>query len=302
MKDLQNNLITGGLASIVCALSFSFCNQPATAVETENAASEVFGKAQYPSAQSTRSISKSPSCGCIAGAVGLPIDGDHWQVMRLQRNRRWGHPLLIDYIESLSERAYKNGWNGLLVGDLSQPRGGPMKNGHSSHQAGIDVDIWLDEMPPRRLDEDERNTTMQATSVLKAKSNELNSAVWNDKIARFIHDAAQDKSVARIFVAPAIKKALCNCKAQDGSDAEWLRRLRPWWGHDDHIHVRLHCPEGEACAEQEPPPEGDGCGDEIESWLTKTSKNILDNAESKPLLLDAMPKECIQVLQAPDKK
>lgn len=78
--------------------------------------------------------------------------------------------------------------------------------------------------------------------------------------------------------------------------------MRPWWGHDDHIHVRLHCPEGEACAEQEPPPEGDGCGDEIESWLTKTSKNILDNAESKPLLLDDMPKECIQVLQAPDKK
>jgi penicillin-insensitive murein endopeptidase len=270
------------------------------AAETSPLARNVFGSVQLPSAQPTKSISTSPTCGCIAGSKGLPIDGDHWQVMRLQRNRRWGHPFLITYIESLSERAYKNGWNGILIGDLSQPRGGPMKNGHASHQSGIDVDIWLDEMPNRRLTENERNNKMQATSVLKPKTNQLDGSIWNDKIARLIHDAAQDDRVARIFVTPAIKKALCNCKAKDGSDTVWLRRLRPWWGHDDHIHVRLLCPRGEACAEQEPPPEGDGCDDEVQSWLDKTSSNILDDGESKPLALEAMPKECIEVLNAPN--
>jgi murein endopeptidase len=30
---------------------------------------------------------------------------------------------------------------GLLIGDMSQPRDGPMLYGHSSHQIGLDVDI-----------------------------------------------------------------------------------------------------------------------------------------------------------------
>ena len=30
--------------------------------------------------------------GCLAGGVALPINGPTWQVMRLSRNRNWGHP------------------------------------------------------------------------------------------------------------------------------------------------------------------------------------------------------------------
>ncbi len=290
-------------AALILSVLALLQSQQTTAEATQKQdAKEAFGAAKFPSDQPTKSISSSPSCGCIAGAVGLPINGEHWQIMRLQRNRRWGHPDLLTYIESLSKRAYSNGWNGLLVGDMSQPRGGPMKDGHASHQAGIDVDIWLDEMPNRILTNDERNIKMHASSLLKPGTNELDPHQWTDKRAQFIRHAAHDANVARIFVAPAIKRALCKCKDPSGRDTEWLRRLRPWWGHDDHIHIRLRCPKGEGCTEQEAPPDGDGCGQEIDEWLMKTSKPIIDDDKHPTITVDSLPTECLKVLRAPDKK
>ena len=91
------------------------------------------------------------SRGCIAGAQALPLDGETWQVMRQSRNRNWGHPNLVQFLERLANGAPKIGWHGLLVGDMAQPRGGPMYTGHFSHQVGLDADIWLMPMPDRRL-------------------------------------------------------------------------------------------------------------------------------------------------------
>src|ERR1044071_2478807 len=65
------------------------------------------------------------SKGCLAGAVALPINGPTWQVMRLSRNRNWGHPKLIEFLERLAAQEPKTGWRGVLVGDMSQPAGGP---------------------------------------------------------------------------------------------------------------------------------------------------------------------------------
>jgi penicillin-insensitive murein endopeptidase len=182
-----------------------------------------------------------------------------------------------------------------------------MVDGHASHQAGLDVDLWLDEMPTRTLDTSERNTKMQASSVLKPGTNVLDDRVWNEKRAQFIRDAAKDQAVARIFVTPAIKRALCNCKSPSGSDTEWLRRLRPWWDHDDHIHVRLHSPDKKIGFEQDAPPPGDGCGAEIDEWLLKTARNIngdddSSSANKKPVIrLDSLPTGCIDVLKAPSR-
>ena len=295
------NIVSKFVAVFLLSASLSPFPQAGECARGKDDAKVAFGGIKLPSAQPTKSISKSPSCGCIAGAVGLPLNGVHWQVMRLQRNRRWGHPDLLTYIESLSNRAYSNGWNGLLIGDMSQPRGGPMKDGHASHQQGIDVDIWLDEMPNRVLSDDERNTKLQASSVLKPGTNQLNPKEWNEKRAQLIRDAAADAAVARIFVAPAIKRALCKCKDPSGKDTAWLRRLRPWWGHDDHIHIRLHCPKSEGCAEQEDPPEGDGCGQEIDEWMLKTAKPTPDDDKHPIITVDSLPPECLKVLQAPDK-
>jgi len=78
--------------------------------------------------------------GCLEGAVALPADGPNWQVMRPSRNRAWGHPVLIGLLERLAPRLPAAAdWPGLLVGDIGQPRGGPMLTGHGSHQIGLDV-------------------------------------------------------------------------------------------------------------------------------------------------------------------
>ena len=100
------------------------------------AAKELFGRKVLPAAMPTRVLGFYAH-GCIAGAEGLPINGDNWQVMRLSRNRYWGHPDLVALVKRLAAKARKDaGWPGILVGDMSQPRGGPMFTGHASHQVG----------------------------------------------------------------------------------------------------------------------------------------------------------------------
>src|SRR5262249_42407968 len=124
-------------------------------------AKELFGRKTTPAAMKAQTIGFY-SKGCLAGAQALPINGKTWQVMRLSRNRNWGHPKLVDFLERLSEKGAKVGWSGLLVGDMSQPRGGPMLTGHASHQVGLDADIWLTPMPNRELTRIEREE-MSAT-------------------------------------------------------------------------------------------------------------------------------------------
>ena len=120
------------------------------------AAKELFGRKVLPAAMPTR-VHGFYAHGCIAGAEGLPINGDNWQVMRLSRNRYWAHPDMVALVKRLAAKAHKDaGWPGILVGDMSQPRGGPMFTGHASHQVGLDADIWLTPMPNRQLSRNER--------------------------------------------------------------------------------------------------------------------------------------------------
>jgi penicillin-insensitive murein endopeptidase len=110
--------------------------------------------------------------GCLAGAVQLPADGPTWQAMRLSRDRRWGTPELVTYIEDLSRSAQQDGWRGLLVGDMGGARGGPMPSGHASHQIGLDVDIWLKPMPAQTLSAKQRES-ISAISMLKKGTRDI---------------------------------------------------------------------------------------------------------------------------------
>src|SRR3954447_23039908 len=99
-------------------------------------ARELFARKLLPAAMPTRVVGFYAK-GCIAGAEALPINGDTWQVMRLSRNRNFAHPDLVALLKRLSVKAHEDaGWPGILVGDMSQPRGGPMITGHASHQVG----------------------------------------------------------------------------------------------------------------------------------------------------------------------
>lgn len=240
------------------------------------------------------------SKGCLDGAVALPIDGPHWQVMRLSRNRNWGHPKLINLLADLSQKANKNGWNGLLVGDLSQPRGGPMLTGHASHQVGLDADIWLTPMPNKRLTYRERED-LSAISMLKKDSLYVDPKKWTASHSALIKQAASYADVERIFVHPGIKKQLCDTTT---GNRDWLSKVRPYWGHHYHFHIRLKCQPGSPnCKPQEKVAKGDGCDKTLAWWFTdepwKPAKPTKPAPKPKIVMVSDLPKSCAAILNAP---
>jgi penicillin-insensitive murein endopeptidase len=203
--------------------------------------------------------------GCLAGAVALSPEGPGWQTMRPSRNRAWGHPSLIRWIERFARDARAEGWPGLLVGDISQARGGPMLTGHASHQLGIEADIWLTPMG-RRLGQHEREE-MSAVDMVRPDLLSVYPDRFTDAHVRLLRRAASYPEIDRIFVNAAIKRALCE-RAPPG-DRSWLSRIRAWNGHTYHFHVALRCPAGspECSSRRAPPPPGDGCGAELQQWF-----------------------------------
>ncbi len=251
--------------------------------------------------------------GCFSGAKTLPVDGPTWQAMRLSRNRRWGHPDLVRIIEDLSIKASKKGWNGLLVGDMSQPRGGPMLTGHRSHQIGLDADIWFTPMPNKRMTYKERENT-SAISVLKRGSNYVDDKRWTKGHTNVLFLAAQYKAVERILVHPGIKKKLCETVT---GNRNWLHKIRPFWGHHYHFHLRIGCPEGSpGCKPQNATPKDDGCGKPLDWWFKVAlapkkklkKKKVVSKKKKKKkkkvkkrrqLILSDLPQACEVVLNAP---
>jgi penicillin-insensitive murein endopeptidase len=268
-------------------------------------AKKLFGAVKKPAPLEARAIGYY-SHGCLSGAVPLPIDGPAWQEMRLSRNRNWGHPELIALIERFALDAQKlDGWPGLLMGDIAQPRGGPMSSGHASHQVGLDADIWLTPMPKRRLTRRERED-MQATSMLDSTGLAVNPKVFTSKQVALIKRAASYPEVERIFVHPAIKKALCQAA---GTDRGWLGKVRPYYGHYYHFHVRIKCPPGfKGCKSQTPPTGNDGCGKEVDWWLAHVRpakgppapkpRSVNVKPPKPPVMLSDMPAECRSLLAA----
>jgi penicillin-insensitive murein endopeptidase len=263
-------------------------------------AKELFGRKTTPATELQPMAIGFYSKGCLAGGAQLPIDGDAWQVMRLSRNRNWGHPALVKLIEKLASKAPAAGWNGLLVGDMSQPRGGPMLTGHASHQIGLDADIWLTPAPDRRLSRREREE-MSATNVVASNWLDVNPDVWTARHHAIVKLAAQQPEVERIFVNAAIKKALCR---EAGGDRGWLAKVRPMYGHNYHFHIRMGCRRGESlCREQDAPPAGDGCDASLAWWFSDAvlhpKKPAKPAKPRPPLTLAGLPNECRQVLAEP---
>ncbi|MBC7583658.1 penicillin-insensitive murein endopeptidase [Tardiphaga sp. vice352] len=264
-------------------------------------AKELFGRKVLPSRTPTQ-VFGFYARGCIAGAEALPINGPNWQVMRLSRNRNWAHPQMIDVLERLAAKANRiAGWPGLLVGDMSQPRGGPMITGHASHQVGLDADIWLTPMPNRQLSRNEREE-MSAVMMVRRDRLDIDPAVWTPSHLPVIRAAAQEPAVERIFVNAAIKKALCR---EARGDRNWLSKVRPMYGHDYHFHVRIKCPAGSADCESQPPPtDSEGCGTaELGYWFSDAVLHpkppLVPPKPKPPMTLAELPPACRQVLAAP---
>ena len=277
-----------GAAPIVATSNLVTRNEPAK---------QLFGAERRPTARGPAPYGGYAK-GCIDGAVELPETGPTWQAMRLSRNRNWGHPEAIDYIQRLSRKAAAQpGWNGLYIGDISQPRGGPMLTGHASHQIGLDIDIWM--LPATNLAlSREARESISSISLRRANGAYVNDS-WTRQHHEILKAAASDPDVARIFVFPGAKVRMCR---DETGDRAYLRKIRPWYGHHYHFHVRLNCPAGaRGCVDQAAPPPGDGCA-EAEEWV----QNILNPPPPDPnappprprreLVLADLPQQCAQVL------
>ena len=234
--------------------------------------------------------------GCLSGAVALPTEGTGYQVMRLSRKRYYGHPDLKQFIENLGQTATVQRLGVLLIGDLGQPRGGPTLSGHRSHQTGLDVDIWFllsQQAAKRSLSINEREN-WGAPSVLAGHSDAIDYAQWTPANEKILEAAARMPEVDRIFVNPSVKRQLCMGKTSH----DWLRKIRPWWKHDDHFHVRLKCPaNNKDCRSQEPLPQGDGCGSDLAWWFSQEAK--APTKKTAPVKAPPLPALCERVLKDP---
>jgi penicillin-insensitive murein endopeptidase len=232
------------------------------------------------------------NAGCLQGAVALPPEGLGFEVMHLHRHRYFGHPTLVDFVRRLAEQAQAQRLPVLLVGDLAQARGGPTPSDHGSHQSGLDVDVAYTRPAPMlsRAIAAAAREELQPPAVVDLTTHRL-TAAWSPQIADLIALAAEDPRVERIFVNASIKRELC---AFEPNGTPWVAKLRPWWGHDDHFHVRLRCPAGSPeCRMQPPVSEGDGCDATLEWWFSPEARRAGPTYRPAP----ALPASCHALLR-----
>ena len=291
------------------ALALALLATPAGAQQLAN---QLFGAHTTATGSAPRAYG-SYARGCADGLVQLPETGPTWQAMRLSRNRNWGHPEMIDYLIDLSEEAVRIGWRGLYVGDISQPRGGPMTSGHASHQMGLDADIWM--LPPQRLNLSRREREDISSVSVRTEDQRGITEHWTPRHAALLRAAASDPRVDRVFVAAAVKIELCRTATPE--DTPWLQRIRPIQGHNYHFHVRLRCPRDSRDCETQTPTVaelsngGNGCDASLTWWVTdflnpprETNPRPPDpdtprRRHPREFTLDDLPRQCTDVVRRP---
>ncbi len=232
--------------------------------------------------------------GCLAGAQQLPLDGAGYSVVRRSRNRYYGHPAIIGYLTELGKKIRQKKYPSMIIEDISYPRGGPFLNGHISHQIGLDVDISLSSKTTLPTLMESENWV--STSYVKDRKTLLTN--WGREQIQLTELAASSPEVNRIFVAPAIKKYFC----ENQPYAPWLYKIRSWWGHDDHLHVRLNCPtDSPDCKPQAPlDPVNNSCGVELDWWYSAEAdvesikQEQMDN-DPQPRGFPILPAQCEEV-------
>ena len=278
----------------------------------EPLARQLFGAQPRPTQGASEPVG-AYSRGCAAGLVALPETGPTWQAMRLKRNRFWGQPELVAYLQDLSAfAATLPGWQGLYIGDLSQPRGGPMTGGHASHQIGLDADIWM--LPATRLDLSVRQREKISSISIRTEDQTRVNRNWTPQHAALLRAAASDPRVDRVFVAAAAKLAMCATATR--ADTAWLQKIRPIYGHNEHFHVRLKCPPGAALCEVQKPTVaelskgGNGCDETLTWWVTTYLEELRHPPKrpkpsgpapktAKTYVMSDLPVQCRNVLSAP---
>lgn len=232
------------------------------------------------------------TAGCVRNSAKLQESGDGYQVIRLSRQRNYGHPSLVKFIEYIGQQARAKLNSSLFIGDMSIEKGGPLPSDHNSHQTGLDTDImYLNHDTGGAMLSIAKREDINPISVLTSFKKSIKKNMWSNKQTGVLILASSYPAVDRIFVNPVIKKELC----EKHRNQPWLEKIRPWYGHDGHFHVRLGCPEGSPkCENQKPVMPGDGCGDDLKQWFIPKDETITVTPEPKKIY--TMPEQCIEIL------
>ncbi|PIR37353.1 MAG: penicillin-insensitive murein endopeptidase [Alphaproteobacteria bacterium CG11_big_fil_rev_8_21_14_0_20_39_49] len=229
--------------------------------------------------------------GCIDGALRLPEFGTGYIAANAKNNRLYGHPDLIQVIEDLAKEMNGKYNTTLLIGDLSQARGGPAPldtSAHRSHQTGLDVDIWYRNLSKEKIEEDD----IYPHTVLSFFKDKLNKKYWGDSQIKMLEYAAKNDDVERILVNPVVKKAMC----EKFGNEPWIHKLRPWWGHDKHFHLRLKCPKNDStCSKQDPVPDENSCSEPLNWWFSDEANNMGKSNKSTKRQYPNLPQQCEKV-------
>lgn len=234
--------------------------------------------------------------GCFSGGIIIPIKQNGYEQVRPSRNRHYGTPNMMTFIENINQFGIQQ-QRIIILGDIAQPRGGPANFGHASHQTGLDIDIWLENRHVHLSNHLREN--LNTPSVVNPSNGKINQH-WNPFYRDLLHYAATYPETERIFVNPVIKARLCETE----TNKAWLEKLRPWYGHDSHFHVRLKCPTAsQGCIPQDPIPKGSGCDTNLQNWVrdqiqwTNTPPTKSNSSTPKPKKI--LPLECQAILQQP---
>lgn len=230
--------------------------------------------------------------GCQQGAQILPEKGLGYIDIRRFRHRFYSQPSTIALIQHIGNYVYQQTGHAMLIGDLSQPIGGLMSYAHVSHQNGLDVDIYFASVVQGNVPAESYNPPLVVDKV----AGTMILSRWKSAYREALYAAATAPNTTRIFVNPIIKQYLCRTE----KNTHWLRKIRPWGGHDEHFHIRLACPPNNPlCENQEPVPAGDGCDNNLEKWIADQRDAILHPKAKKPnppKPRPAPPAQCLALL------
>ncbi|MBS1958281.1 MAG: penicillin-insensitive murein endopeptidase [Bdellovibrionales bacterium] len=282
------------ILALVASLSMSSTSTLAAKIDNP------WSKVKNPSTTPAESIG-SPSAGCLQGAEELKQDTPGTLIMHPERHRNFAHPRLTQMLRDIGHERAGTKLSPLFIGDLSQARGGPTMSAHASHQTGLDADIgyavikkWNTKAPLKQ-----RLKTPNAI-MADAATTKVNKHFGPDQI-ELLRSIAERDAVDRILVNPAIKREICDRYSSDKSSEKWIRKLRPWYGHADHFHLRLLCAPGDKLCKQgaDPLPEGNGCDATLSWWWSaeakeETKKNAFK--QQNPTM-PVLPDECAAVLK-----
>ncbi|MCO5144431.1 MAG: penicillin-insensitive murein endopeptidase [Oligoflexia bacterium] len=202
------------------------------------------------------------SKGTLKSADSVSLEGFGYVKLFRPRERHYGTYDLTKIIETTSgqlRELYPTSTDRVQIGDMSDHDGGLQAPNHVSHQNGLDADIAF--IRKNQSEQDPNITT--GFEEIFVRSGKVTENFDMERNWNFVKLLVRTNRVQRIFVNPVIKKAFCTHAESLGekeTEAESLRRLRPYTGHMDHYHIRITCPENSpSCQTQEEIPTGTGC-------------------------------------------